>query len=292
VVSSFESPEPSGSGSVVTPESWKARGVSGLQGAEVAPRVTLQSSLANVGVSHIVRADKQVEQTMRQKAEQLPYVGSAAVRSRRGPSPACRSIGHRSGFTLIEVVVAMAILLIVVLALVSSYSFYYGRTVQLRVATIGQNLAQLDLEDIRSYSKSELYSLCQGNGIYPNYRAETPSDPGGPSSEVYDVGKVAGTFYIPNITAVLGHPPAEWNGISSSIDLPPGVIDLAPAGPSYVDYTMVLMESVFPGYQRRVVITELTPVDGKVDNNTFRIDVTVYWTFAGKTRSYTVSTEK
>src|SRR5450830_1987817 len=134
---------------------------------------------------------------MGQKAEQLPYVGSAAVRSRRGPSPACRSIGHRSGFTLIEVVVATAILLIVVLALVSSYSFYYGRTVQLRAATIGQNLAQLDLEDIRSYSKSELYNLCQGQGIAPNYGDEQSGDPGYGNASVYDVGNVVGTFYIP-----------------------------------------------------------------------------------------------
>jgi prepilin-type N-terminal cleavage/methylation domain-containing protein len=230
---------------------------------------------------------------MGQTAEHRSYVRSRAVRSCQGPSPARHSTDHRLGFTLVEVVVAMAILLIVVLALVSSYSFYYGRTVQLRAATIGQNLAQLDLEDIRSYSKTQLYSLCGGDGIYPNYRAETPSDPGGPSSEVYDVGKVAGTFYIPKITAVLGQQPAEWNSISSSIDLPPGVIDLAPAGPSYVDYTMVLMESVFPGYQRRVVITEAMPVNKtNFENNTFRINVTVYWTFAGKTRSYTVSTEK
>src|SRR5450830_612236 len=229
---------------------------------------------------------------MRQTTEQLPYVGSTAVRSHYSQNPVRRGMGRRLGFTLIEVVVAMAILLIVVLALVSSYSFYYGRTVQLRAATIGQNLAQLDLEDIRSYSKTELYNLCGGGAIYPNYRAETASDPGGPSSNVYDVGKVVGTFYIPNITKVLGHQPTGPSDTPSSIVLPSGVIDLAPAGPSYVDYTMVLMESVFPGYQRRVVITEPMPVDPTPENNTFRIDITVYWTFAGKTRSYTVSTEK
>src|SRR5450830_1823725 len=114
---------------------------------------------------------------MRQTTEQLPYVGSTAVRSHYSQNPVRRGMGRRLGFTLIEVVVAMAILLIVVLALVSSYSFYYGRTVQLRAATIGQNLAQLDLEDIRSYSKSELYNLCQGQGISPNYGDEQSGDP-------------------------------------------------------------------------------------------------------------------
>jgi len=229
---------------------------------------------------------------MRRTVEQLSYASSAVVRSRQGPSPVCRSTGHRSGFTLIEVVVAMAILLIVVLALISSYSFYYGRTVQLRAATIGQNLAQLDLEDIRSYSKTELYNLCQGQGIAPNYGDEQSGDPGYGNASVYDVGNVVGTFYIPKITAVLGHPPSEWNDISSSIQLPPGVIDLAPTSPSHADYTMVLMKSVFPGYERHIVITEVGSTTSKPDDNTFRIEVTVYWTFAGKTRSYTVSTEK
>jgi len=187
----------------------------------------------------------------------------------------------------------MAILLIVVLALISSYSFYYGRTVQLRAATIGQNLAQLDLEDIRSKSKSELYQLVQGKSIGDvNYRVEQVGDPGWGESNVYDVGNVDGTFYIPKITAVLGHPPSEWNDISSSIQLPPGVIDLAPTSPLHADYTMVLMKSVFPGYERHIVITEVGSTTSKPDDNTFRIDVTVLWTFAGKTRSYTVSTEK
>jgi hypothetical protein len=188
----------------------------------------------------------------------------------------------------------MAILLVVILALIASYSFYYGRTVQLRAATIGQNLAQLDLEDIRSKSKSVLYNLVQGQDIGDvNYRGEIVGDPGHGEANVYDVGSVDGTFYIPKITAVLGHQPTGQYDTPSDVRLPPGVIDLAPAGPAYVDYTMVLMKSVFPGYERRIVITELSPVDaGNVDNNTFRIDVTVYWTFAGKTRSYTVSTEK
>jgi hypothetical protein len=190
----------------------------------------------------------------------------------------------------------MAILLIVVLALVSSYSFYYGRTVQLRAATIGQNLAQLDLEDIRSYSKSELYNLVQGQGIQPNYRDEQPGDPGYGDASVYDVGNVDGTFYIPGITAVLGHQPTGQNDTPSSIHLPPGVIDLAPDPSSlpsaYADYKMILMKSVFPGYERRIVITDVAPSPPQANNKTFRIDVTVYWTFAGKTRSYTVSTEK
>src|SRR5450830_920139 len=102
---------------------------------------------------------------MRQTTEQLPYVGSTAVRSHYSQNPVRRGMGRRLGFTLIEVVVAMAILLIVVLALVSSYSFYYGRTVQLRAATIGQNLAQLNMEDVRSKSKSVLAELVQGANV-------------------------------------------------------------------------------------------------------------------------------
>ena len=211
-------------------------------------------------------------------------------------------MGRRLGFTLIEVVVAMAILLIVVLALVSSYSFYYGRTVQLRAATIGQNLAQLNMEDVRSKSKSVLAELVQGANVrVVNYIDPTSTPPlvdTNPDSFVYDSGRVPGTFQIPDITSITistltQHPAGDPSAIPSGVQLPSGVIDLGPAGPSYVTYTMVLMKSVFPGYERHIVIKELSPVrPGNDELNTFDITVTVYWTFAGKTRSYTVSTEK
>jgi len=101
---------------------------------------------------------------MRQTGAQQSYVGSASVPracfhnargallSSQGPIPTCRInvTGARKGFTLIEVVVAMAILVIVVLAMLSSYSFFYSSVTNLRLQSIGENLAQLQLEDVRN----------------------------------------------------------------------------------------------------------------------------------------------
>src|SRR5450756_3006043 len=96
---------------------------------------------------------------MRQTAGRRPYVGSAAVPrtcflnargvllSRHGISRARSSTTHRSGFTLIEVTVALAILMIAVIALVASYGWYYQRLSDERVATIGQNLSLIHISE-------------------------------------------------------------------------------------------------------------------------------------------------
>jgi len=56
----------------------------------------------------------------------------------------------RRGFTLIEIIVALGIFVVIIVALLSNYVFYYKYTREIRYRTIGENLAQLQLEDLRN----------------------------------------------------------------------------------------------------------------------------------------------
>jgi len=76
----------------------------------------------------------------------------------------------RKGFTLIEVIVALGIFLILILALVGSYYLYYNSVKQMAYKAIGQNIAELQLEDVRYLPVGILYSLCGGG--------DTPPQPG------------------------------------------------------------------------------------------------------------------
>gem|GEM_PF-4240532 len=56
---------------------------------------------------------------------------------------------EKKGFALIEVIVALSIFMVVTIALISSYYSYYSFVKDLRYKSTGQNLAQLQLEDIQ-----------------------------------------------------------------------------------------------------------------------------------------------
>lgn len=253
---------------------------------------------------------------MRQTTEHQSYAGSVGASSSHSLNPASHSPDHRSGFTLIEIVVAMAILMVVVLGMLSSYASYYGRVAQERLATTGQNLAQLQLEDVLSLDKSVLYDLALGgNNIDVNYvNTANSASPGYPlisdisaSSFVYDSGIVDGTFYITGVQAV--YAPSMSPSVSHqrpvgpsdvpNLDLPSGIVDLQPEShtdPSPVgttwDYTVILNKAVFPGYQRQVVITDTTPSIEQRANKLYKIEVTIFWTVMGKQQQYMVSAEK
>jgi len=254
---------------------------------------------------------------MRQTTEHQSYAGSVGASSSYSLNPASHSPDHRSGFTLIEIVVAMAILMVVVLGMLSSYASYYGRVAQERLATTGQNLAQLQLEDVLSLDKSVLYDLAYGrNTIDVNYvNTANSAIPGYPlisdisaSSSVYDSGIVDGTFYITGIRAV--YAPSMSPSVSHllpvgpsdvpNLDLPPGIVDLQPEshtdpsspGVTTWDYTVILNKAVFPGYQRQVVITDTTPSIGQAADKLYKIEVTIFWTVMGRQQQYTVSAEK
>jgi len=219
----------------------------------------------------------------------------------------------RRGFTLVEIVVAMAILLVVVLGMLSSYASYYGRVVQARLATTGQNLAQLQLEYALSMDKSVLYDLALGgDSIDVNYvNKVNPASPGYPtisdtndSDSVYDSGIVDGTFYITGIGAVYAPSMSVSHllpvGLSDvpDLDLPAGIVDLQPeyhpdlAGGGSWDYTIILNKAVFPGYRRQVVITDMTPSVEQRSDKMYKIGATIFWTVMGKDQQYTVTAEK
>jgi len=93
---------------------------------------------------------------------------------------------EKKGFTLIEVIVALSIFMVVTIALLSSYYSYYSFIKDLRYKSTGQNLAQLQLEDIQGLSITIIDSLIHTPGFSfptdltydePNYPSKIPNPP-------------------------------------------------------------------------------------------------------------------
>lgn len=202
----------------------------------------------------------------------------------------------RCGFTLIEVTVALAIFLVVVLALVSSYAWYYGNIQGERFRTIGQNLAQLQVEDIRGLPSSVLKIITGGTnaagtglGQYlPNYPTDTASD-----ASVYDSGTIDATFRVERLGTVLGTVASASSPDSASgfanMWLPDNIelkknTDTVDGVDTY-SYSVTLFKETFPNYQKRVVITDETPGVAATSSKIFRYDVTVSWTYRGQAQS-------
>jgi len=120
---------------------------------------------------------------MRQRPASRSYVGSGTVCSCHALCPACRCRCRRSGFTLIEVVVASALVLIILGSLFSviSYTYYAGASTE--TLNAAKNIADYSLEYLRA-------------------RNVTPPPPGVTQVQPNDV--IAGqTFYNPS-TATTG----------------------------------------------------------------------------------------
>ncbi len=212
-----------------------------------------------------------------------------------------RLCNAKKGFSLIEVIIALAILMIVVLGLLTSYYSYYRNMVDLRIQTIGQNLAQLQLEDVQNLAVSVLVNLVKDNPnnsppkgwstVYttPNYPGDTD-----PLTYIYDSEKMAdASFRIEHLINICG--------IENSDTLPtlllPGSIEVVPVwvinpdGPDYWDYTLILHKEVFPNYRKQIIITDKTPELTDV-NKIFTIEVTVYWNVNSTEKSIKVTGEK
>jgi prepilin-type N-terminal cleavage/methylation domain-containing protein len=87
---------------------------------------------------------------MRQRAAHGSCIGSRAATSRYGLSPSSRSTGRRTGFTLIELVVAMAILLVVMIGVLSSVAFAYTSSNDTEMRNTAKNVASYTLEYLRA----------------------------------------------------------------------------------------------------------------------------------------------
>jgi len=98
---------------------------------------------------------------MRQTTEHRSYIGSRAVLSRHGPGSAPRSIVHRFGFTLIEVMIALVIIGLAGLGL-ATFSMQSYRTVQnLTIRATAENLAEVTLEELSSMGINQLQLMVQ-----------------------------------------------------------------------------------------------------------------------------------
>jgi prepilin-type N-terminal cleavage/methylation domain-containing protein len=194
-----------------------------------------------------------------------------------------RGVKKRAGFTLIEVIVAMGIFFIVLIAFLSSYYSYY-RNVQLeRYKTIGENLAQLQLEDIQNLPVSILRIMVgenssDGIGYYPfvpdpvnpddkRYELDNYIDKEGgeDGKSIFDSGIIPATFRIYSLTTVGGLASENIPGIGVE-------------GPSGGPYTLALYnETIFPKYDKKIVIQDLTTTESSDSKKIFKISVTVYW---------------
>jgi prepilin-type N-terminal cleavage/methylation domain-containing protein len=96
---------------------------------------------------------------MRQTTEYQSYAGSEGVSPSHGLSPASHSPDHRSGFTLIEVMIALVIIGLAGLGLATFSMQSYRATQDLTIRATAENLAEVTLEELRSLAGSTLYDM-------------------------------------------------------------------------------------------------------------------------------------
>jgi len=215
----------------------------------------------------------------------------------RGIKRIMGKIKKRAGFTLIEVVVAIGILMIVVLALLSSYYTYYSRVKDLRYKAIGENIAKLQLEDLKNLPIGALQSLIDGNPFpeyyeHPNYPEDYDSNP----TNGYDSGEIDGSFYFETLETVVGTTASPTSPgylleeyLPDSIELEKFFVE-DPLGTKWY-YRLILLKEVFPRYFKRIEIRELTG-NTDITKKLYEITVTVYWGPEGNKKSISFKTER
>ncbi len=227
-------------------------------------------------------------------------------------------MNKRRGFTLIEVMVALSILMVVILALLGNYYSYYDSVKQAMYKNVGQNLAELLLEDTRNLSVTILDSLVKG-GQYPTeilwdkYIHSTSHEgcyevtTGTPASDIpdgipfpvdqyddddsentpydakYDSGEVDATYRLQKVSSVFGIENSP-DIICDSLNNLPGNVVITPvyySDEGTFDYTVLLNKTTYPYYTRQIVIRDLTPDLLQITQKIYEIEVTVYWTVGG-----------
>lgn len=258
---------------------------------------------------------------MRETAEHRSYVGSAAVLSHHGQSSACRSRDHRPGFTLVEVVVAFAILLILMIGLMQFYARSLVASRNIYITETAETLAELQAEDLRSMSVDALIDLVKGASTdvnYPPNQLESTSVRYLSTAEAEQTdGYFASTFFLPDIRSIaLTNPASPVANASTDDPLPsslllPASVGITPetpsgGGPGDGKYVVRVMKSSFPNMYKRVELAlvsdgTITPsgvetdiIDSYVwgsstDNCVFKYTVSVKWTLGGRDHFYKLS---
>lgn len=204
------------------------------------------------GVGDILRAGKQLGQTMRQTVAHRSYVRSRAVLSRHGPSPTCRSKIHRSGFTLIEVVVAVAILLIVSVAFLQFSITSYQWGTNLVVRSMAQNLAELTAEQIAGASVLQIQSMITN----PSSSA-TPDFPTNGTTWPSDLNPSNISIVTPSVGTYSVTMPGEFlvTGITSFFPTPSSLLPNGKPSPSG---DISALDSLATGFTKRFGTGDLT----------------------------------
>lgn len=185
----------------------------------------------------------------------------------------------KKGFTILEVIIAFSIFIIVILGLLGNYYGFYSFVRDLRYRTIGQNLAQLQLEDIQSLSVSVLDSLVKG-GYYPDIVYDEPNYPLDKNNDdtIYDSGEIDGSFRIERILNILG---TENSPDLPPIFIPPNIdiksVLRCDIDSCYYDYTIILNKEIYPRYYKRILIEDKTPNTQTLENKIYEIKIIVYW---------------
>jgi prepilin-type N-terminal cleavage/methylation domain-containing protein len=230
----------------------------------------------------------------------------------RGIKRIMGKIKKRAGFTLIEVIVALGIFLIVILALVVNYYSYYNSVKQMTYKAIGQNLAEVLLEDVRSLQVGILDSLVKGEQ-YPSEIAwqkykysdshpgcyevsETPDldipdaipfppdqdhtvDPETGFEIKYDSGEIDSSYRLQKVEAIFGVKESGTINPALLVGLPNNIV-ITPvyySDEDTYDYTVVLNKETFPYYKRRIVIEDLNSGIGQPELKIYKIEVTISW---------------
>ena len=215
----------------------------------------------------------------------------------RGIKRIMGKIKKRAGFTLIEVVVALGIFMIVILALLSSYYSYYNSVKDLRYKSIGQNLTQLQLEDLKNLPIEAIKSLVDGESFLPNYPVDQNTvDTSNPN--VYDSGKLSGEFVMASLGNVCGTDATVSSPDNLLLDYLPSSIKVEKYSIydelTHIDtyfYKLTLHKEVYPHYQKLIKITDLAP-GNDITKKIYEIEVTVFWGPEGNQKSITLKTEK
>ncbi|MBP9664265.1 MAG: hypothetical protein KBD94_06550 [Pyrinomonadaceae bacterium] len=184
-----------------------------------------------------------------------------------------RSTDNQSGFSYIDVMIAIVIMMVGVLAMAGALSANLVRSMESERRTFAKQLALSTIESILSAKEIERAGVVDGWDSLRNVMSTVPS------------GEINGIF-------VTGTNPVRedvgWDGVA-------GTVDDACAGsgacvvPGRPNNTSPLLQ----GYQRQIVITDIADPERPTPPNPIsrrRIDVTITYFVNQATRNETAST--